>query len=65
MTAQPAHLAPDACYVCGHGEHEDTTPAGGHRYWSNRDAAREFREADTGRVARSPEAAYVEEYRPY
>lgn len=34
----PAHLRPEACYVCGAGEHPDTTAKGGHRYWSNAEA---------------------------
>lgn len=39
----PAHLRPEACYVCGASEHADTTAKGGHRYWSNAQADREIR----------------------
>lgn len=38
----PAHLHPDNCYVCGHGPHEDTTHKGGHKFWTNHEAAMEF-----------------------
>lgn len=62
-TTTPAHLLPSACYVCGHAEHEDTTL---HRYWSNAAALAEAREHDAKvRLARTPEAAYVAEHRPY
>lgn len=59
-TAQPAHQHPDACYVCGHKSHPETT----HRFWSNADAAVEFAALDAGRHW-SPEAAYVAQHRPY
>lgn len=45
MSTTPAHLAPDACYVCGGQPHADTTPTGGHRFWSNAAAAAEFKAA--------------------
>ena len=62
MPQPPAHLSPSRCYVCG-GEKHPTQP-GGHRFWSNRDAAAEFAALAAGRHW-SPEAAYVATHRPY
>lgn len=36
-------LDPDACYICGYGEHAQTE----HKYWSNSDAAAEYMSADS------------------
>lgn len=69
MPETPAHLKPDACYVCGHGQHGQSP--GQHPYWSNADAAAEFAAEDAKRTVRyangaaTPEAAYVAEHRPY
>lgn len=62
----PAHLLPDACFVCG-GRPEAHRESGSapHRYWSNADALAEAEAYDARMVVRSPEAAYVAEYRPY
>jgi hypothetical protein len=60
--ATPAHLAPEACYVCGQSKHPD----GGHPYWSNADADRHFRAEDAKtRLRETPEARYVRQHRPY
>lgn len=59
MTNTPAHLAPEACYVCGGAAHQPTT----HNYTSNADAEAWF--AYQPPTDYSPEAAYVAEYRPY
>lgn len=56
--APPAHLMPTACHVCGHGSHADTTDRGGHRYWSNADAAREFARQPQGVLPERPEGYY-------
>lgn len=59
----PQHLLPESCYVCGKGKHDDNDD---HNYWSNADAARYFRsEWMAADLTYSPEAAYVEEHRPY
>lgn len=62
MAEIPAHLRPDACYVCGYTEdqHTHTTP---HNFWSNADAAGEFAAQPQGNS--DAEARYVAEYRPY
>ena len=63
----PAHLRPEACYVCGGGEHTD----GEHTYWSNEAAARELTPDDRVQAVGSdgetydPAAAYVAEHRSY
>lgn len=57
-----------SCFVCGGPQHPDQpiTPTSGHRYWSSADALAEARADDRRmRLARTPEAAYVAEYRPY
>lgn len=65
------HLAPGHCYVCGGPEHDDTTPMGGHRFWSNKDAEAEFRDQDRLTIpvysngTTTPEANYVAQHRPY
>ena len=66
-----SHLAEDRCFVCGDTEHSDQTAQGGHRFWSNADAAAEARDADRRTRVRystgetTPEAAYVAQHRPY
>lgn len=60
--ATPAHLQPEACHVCGYTE-ESHGEAATHDFWSNADAEKflnNLADANT-----SPEARYVEEYRPY
>lgn len=59
------------CYVCDGAPHADTSATGGHKFWSIADAYAHFRAEDRGRSVRypggesSPEAAYINEYRPY
>lgn len=38
MRETPCHQRPEACFVCGGGQHQDGTPRGGHRFWSNTEA---------------------------
>lgn len=66
MKKTPTHLLPERCYVCGGTEHADSTPNGGHRFWSNADAAADFAR-DAARLSRPGyiEARYVAQYRPY
>jgi hypothetical protein len=56
----PAHLLPNACYVCGKTEdkcHGATSPREPHRFWSNADAdvdfgtRQSFEQADAARAA--------------
>lgn len=49
----PTHLLPDSCYVCGGAAHPQPTPGKGHDYWSNADAAAEFK-ADAARLGDGP-----------
>lgn len=65
MPETPAHLKPEACYVCGHGEHPDGTANGGHRFWSNTAAEAANADLFDQPTVHSPEAAYVAEHRPY
>lgn len=53
------YLDPEACYICGYGEHAQTE----HKYWSNSDAEAEFMSADS----RIGDAKYFvpAEYRVY
>lgn len=60
----PAHLTPNACFVCGEQSHADTTKSGGHKFWANHEANAHFCEPD-GQGAYSPEATYVATHRPY
>jgi hypothetical protein len=59
---------PDACYVCNHGPHA----TGAHEYVSNAAAEAHFAAEDAkmqapvySSGARTPEAAYVAQHRPY
>lgn len=62
----PAHLLPDACYVCGGEPHADASKSGGHNYLSNADAAAYFAAEDRRtRLTETVEARYVRQHRPY
>lgn len=75
MSETPMHKRPESCFVCGWPE-ADHKPDSvwavkGHTFWSNADALAEARAADARTTVRystgatSPEAQYVETYRPY
>lgn len=57
------HLAPENCYVCGGEPHGDGTAPSGHKFWSNKDAAEAFAREPIPNY--SPEAAYINQHRPY
>lgn len=60
----PAHQRPEACHLCGVTEDRHTGTV--HLFWSNEDAMAEAAAHDAQVVlARTPEAAYVEQHRPY
>jgi hypothetical protein len=61
-----AHLLPTSCHVCGTPTREGATrPACAHDY-TNAEASAAADEHDRRvRLARTPEAAYVAEHRPY
>lgn len=62
MAETPAHLRPEACYVCGAAENQHTATTR-HTFWSNADADKDFAAEPQGNS--DAEARYVEEYRPY
>lgn len=68
---QPAHLRPEACFVCGYGKMSHGK-AGQHEFWSNAEARAAAAAEDAKRQppvyssgARTAEASYVAQHRPY
>lgn len=58
--AAPAHLQPQACYVCGATEENHTGT--GHGFWTNAKAAEDFAKEPQG--SSDAEARYVQQHRP-
>jgi uncharacterized Zn finger protein (UPF0148 family) len=62
----PVHQRPSSCYVCGTPAAETTGRPSCAHDWTNAEALAEAREHDRQvRLARTPEAAYVAQHRPY